>query len=374
MKKLEHAPLSRVLTKIFAAGFYQVHSGTLLVAFIILVGAVPPGQLLFYHRALMLAFVSSPLMMGIVFILWLAYLFKSWHYVAGKLFAPGQLFLFYSAGAYTHQQLIKSWALVQSIILLPMIIYGGMAAVLGVANRLYLGPLVVVSFLTAMVYISAAFHTTMINRLMENCSTSRLLLITAKWKKPFFSLFIYQVFDQLKLTWLITKGLSWLIITGVFAVFSDVRHDARVAGIAMLAVVTAHAVLIFEDRRFGETRLSFGRNIPFARSALFAGDALVYFALLLPENIWLFTRFEPVLALQLLLFGITAALLLKSLLYRIGLDMEVYLQWVLGLFIVLFWIVMFKLLWLLGVINLWVAFALFYNSYYREAALKQKAE
>jgi hypothetical protein len=347
------------LLKIFAAGFYQVHTGMLLVAFIVLVGVVPPGQLLMYHKTLMLAFVSSPLMMGIVFALWLLYTMKSWHYVVGKLKGVGQHFLFYSANALIKKQQFTSWLWMQLAVLLPMLIYGGIAVVLGIANHLYLGSVAIILYLALLVAGSAALYVSVLNKLVDGNTSGLFQQFTQKWRKPYFSLFIYQVFNRLKLTWLITKGLSWIIITGVFYVFSDVRHDARVAGIAMLAVITAHVVLIFEQRRFEETWLSFSRNLPYKKVTIFAGHALVYLCLILPEGIWLFSRFEPLLALQLLLLGISTALLFYSTLYKIGLNMDVYLQWVLGLFIVLFWVIMFKLLAVLIILNTMGAFVLF---------------
>lgn len=147
--------------------------------------------------------------------------------------------------------------------------------------------------------------------------------------------------------------------------FADVRNDIRVAGIAMLAIAVAHSVLVFEERRFEETYLSFARGLPLARLRLFGGFALVYLVLLLPEGIWLFSRFSPLLAIELLLFGLSIVLLLHSLLYWMGLNMDKYLPWVLGLFMVLFWVILFKQIGMLIVLNATVGFILFYRNYYK---------
>ncbi len=88
---------SKVLIKVFANGFYRVHAGLFIFGFLVLVGAVDPAQLLNYHKILMLAFISSPLMLLAVFGVWLLYSIKTWHYTVGQIFIINQQFLFYSS-------------------------------------------------------------------------------------------------------------------------------------------------------------------------------------------------------------------------------------------------------------------------------------
>jgi hypothetical protein len=45
--------------------------------------------------------------------------------------------------------------------------------------------------------------------------------------------------------------------------------------------------------------------------------------------------------------------------------MEKYMTWVLGLFMIIFWIVMFRLIWLLVILNLLVGYGIFYANYYK---------
>ena len=51
------------------------------------------------------------------------------------------------------------------------------------------------------------------------------------------------------------------------------------------------------------------------------------------------------MALGLLAFGLSIIMLFHCMLYPFGLDMEKYMTWVGGLFVALFWLIMFKLLW-----------------------------
>ncbi|GAB3908284.1 hypothetical protein [Mucilaginibacter boryungensis] len=366
--------LSRVLVKIFARGFYRVHAGLFLFVFLALVGSVEAGQLLNYHKTLMLAFITSPLMLMVVFVIWLLYSIKTWHYTAGQIFGVNQQFLFYSSTSFSKGQQLKAWMLAQGAMLMPIIAYGLTAVVVGAWHHYYLSPLVILLYLVLLIWLGGFIYTTLVNRQIDGGKQSLLLRFGTKWRKPFYSLFIYQVFDNMKVRYVITKTISYFIVTGVFLLFADVSHDVRVAGIAMLAIATAHAVLIFEERKFEETYLIFARGLPQTRLRLFAGFALVYLMLLLPEGIWLFSRFNPLLAVELLAFGLSIVLLFHSLLYWMGLNMDRYLQYVLGLFMGLFFVILYRQIAALIVINGVVAYLVFYNNYYTTFAVKAEGE
>lgn len=369
-----NSSLSNVLIKVFARGFYQVHAGLFLFGFLVLIGAVDPGQLLNYHKALMLAFITSPIMLTVVFAVWLLYSIKTWHYTAGQLFGVNQQFLFYSSTSFTKRQQLGAWSLAQGVMLLPVIVYGLIAVMVGVYYHHYVTPMIILIYLILITGIGAFIYTTLINRQIDGGRQSLLMRWSVNLGKPFFSLFIYHVFDKLKVRYIITKAISYFIVTGVFLLFDDVRNDARVAGIAVLAIATAHSVIVFEERKFQETFLIFSRGLPYSRLRLFSGFALVYLVLLLPECIWLFCRFSPMLAVELLFLSLSVVLLFHSLLYWMGLNMDRYLQWILGLFMVLFWIILFRQMPALIVLNAGAALLLFYNNYYTTFAVKVEGD
>lgn len=365
-------PLSNVLIKVFGNGFYQVHAAILLFVFFVMIGAVPGNMLITYHKSLMLGMTSSPMMLLLVAGVWLLYVFKSWHYVTGQLLTADKQFLFYSSNSLSRYKQLAGWCYAQTFIMLPVLIYALLAVGVGISHHYYILPVAIMVFLTGIIWCSAVLYVHMLNRLIEGSTQSVLLRLTGKWRKPYFSVYIYHVFDRLKTPYVITKAISWLIVTGVFYLFADVKNDLRVADIAILAVITAHVVLIFEERRFEETQLSFSRNLPYSRFRLFLNFTGIYFCLLLPETIWLFSRFNLLMAAELLFAGLSIAMLFHSLLYWFGLNMEKYIQWILGLFMVLFWVIMFRLLWLLIPLNLVVAYLFFYNNYYRYQGMMSK--
>jgi len=361
-----NAPLTHILNRIFVRGFYQSHSGMFLFFFLVMIGAVDPGQLLSYHKTLMLAFIGSPLMLLVVFAVWLLYTFKCWHYVVGQIAAPQQHFLFYSSTSFSKKEQLKSWFVTQTAILMPVTAYGLTAVAVGIYYGYYWSPIVIVLYLLLLTALSAWLYTFMVNRLVDGGKQSWLLNLSSSWKKPYYSLYIYHIANRLKIPYLITKGLSWLIITAVFALFADVQHDARVAGMAVLAIAVAHAVVIFEGQRFEHTYLSFARNFPYPLLQRYGYAILAYLILLLPEGVWLFGRFNPLLAVQLFFMMLSMVILLHTLIYYLGLNMDLYLQWIMGLFIVLFWVMMFKLMMGLVLFNVGVSYLIFYRFYYRD--------
>ena len=359
-----NSPLTNILLKIFANGFYRAHAGLFLFIGLIMVGAIPPQNLWMYEKTLMLAFISAPIMMIVVFAIWLVYATKAAHYVNSQIFAVNQQFLFYSSNSFSKNDQIKSWAIVQFSILAPIIAYGITAVFVGISGHYYLASACILICMAVLTIAGALIYTRQVNGLLDGSNQSFLLKLSAKWHKPFYSLYTYHVFDKMKVTYIVTKVLSWLVITGVFLLFADVQHDLRVAGIAMLAIVTAHALLVYQGHVFEGQYLSFARALPYSYGIRFFNYLKNYLLLLLPEIIWLFTRFSPFTAFGLLLFGLSVLMLFHCLIYQIGLDMDKYLQWIMGAFILLFWLIMYRVLWVLVPLNLAAAYLIFYKRYY----------
>src|ERR1700712_5670615 len=145
--------LANVLLKVFANGFYRAHAGMFCFVAFVMFGMVEPGQLLNYHITLMLAFMSSPLMMGLVFLAWLLYTFKCWHFVAGQVFALHQQFLFYSSTSYQKSRQFSGWFILQGALTMPLVVYGVLAIGVGIKHHIYLGAFAVLIYLLLLIAI-----------------------------------------------------------------------------------------------------------------------------------------------------------------------------------------------------------------------------
>jgi len=363
--------LTNILVKIFARGFYKVNSGFLLFMFMLLfsyvlfintagdVTLLPPGKELYYHFILIITFISDPIMTSLFFVLWLIYTIKSWQYVSAQLRPAENQFLYYSSISYSKGGQFKSWFYMQIIISLPFIAYALVACIVGVFLHQYLIITVIIAFTVILIAVSALIYVQQVNRLVNELQQSWLLKFSSSWRKPYFSLFIYYVFDKLKLTYVLTKLISWLIIISILFAFVDVRSDSRVAGLTILGLVTAHAIIIYRQHQFEHTYLSIVRNFPYSIGRLYVNYIIAYALLLLPETIWLLISFNLVTAIGLLVLALSLMMLLHTVVYKTGLAMNNYLPWVLGFFIIVFCLILFGLLWLIAPFALLTSFLIF---------------
>lgn len=356
-------PLTIILSKIFVKGFYKAHAGIFLLLLFIL--TAPGAGALKFHQSLMLYFIAKPLAMFIGFSVILMYTFKCWHFVSSIISAVHQQFLFYSMNSYSKFERLLCWIIVQALISLPTLLYMLCSIISAISHQYFLSAFVISIYLIGLLLLSAFFYDWRINKLIDGSKPSNILDLTHSLKKPFFSLYIYYVFDNLKLKYALIKLLSYLLITGVFLLFADVKTDVRVAGIAMLAIATAHAMLIFQEREFDGTFLMFAKTLPKSRFKLFISQICMYSVLLVPEAIWLIFNLQVIVSAGLFLFCISIVMLFVSSLNLTGWNQERYMQVVLGLFFVIFVLILYKLIWPLMLINFLMSYAVFYFYYYK---------
>ena len=370
------SPLTATLVKIFAKGFYRVNAG-MLVFLLVTIGSsfffietvgdvnlLPAGQLIYYHFIVVITFISSPLMTLVIFFAWLLYTIKSWRYVTAQLALPEHQFLFYSTTAASKLKQFRSWMYVQLAILVPLIVYWLFAGVAGIIFHHYVLPVVILLYLLVLASVSAFLYVRSVNSLVSGSRQSWLLRLLHLQSKPFFSLFLFHLLDKMKLAFVLTKTLSLLTIVGFLNSFPAERNDARVAAIIMLCIVALHSFLIYQDHHFTETQMSFSRNLPYSRKRLFLNFCAVYALLLLPEIVWLFIAFDPIMALTLVLGGLTIALLFRSLLYWFGLNTFHYIRSVFAVYFLFFLVIIFRFWWVFP-LNLVITYVLFYLNYYR---------
>ena len=356
-------PLTNILTKIIVDGFYKAHNGIFILLLLIVIA--PGGEFIKFHQSLMLYFIAKPLGMIIIFALSLLYTFKCWHFVSSTLTGLHQQFLFYSMNSFSKFDQVFSWGIIHALMSLPIVLYMLCSVIMAISHHYFLSAFIILIFSIGLLLLSAIFYYWLINKLIDGRKPSMILKLMSGFKKPFFSLYLYHVFDKLKLKYLLIKLLSYLLITGVFLMFADVKTDVRVAAIAMLAIAITHAMLIFKEREFDGTFLMFAKTLPKSRFQLFISQLFMYSFLLLPEGIWLLFNLPILMAAGLFLFCISIVMLFVSSLHLIGCNQDRYMQVVSGLFFLIFLIILFKLIWALVLINFLVSYAIFHFNYYK---------
>ena len=365
-------PLTRVLLKVVARGFYQEHTGWLislfLVVFINFFWTRVPGQnhlteqqILENGFRLVILSVSEPIgvaaLLGVCFI----YSLKSWHYVAGRLNSADVQFLTYSSNALPWRQQVGSWSVVQGVILLPVVVLCLYAMVVGVVFHHWLVPVLLPVYLLLLTATGAGYYTRLLNDTVVKPDKRAGLTWARNWPKPLFSLFLYEVIATKRVTYLLTKGASMASIALLLLAFPDSRSDVRLAGLIALCCAVGHVILVFQASEFELFYLPFVRNLPYGRGQAYGQQVLLYGVLLLPELAWLLAAggFRTGLTAAGLLLSVT--LLLRTLLYWTGQHMTSYLRIVFGLFLFLLFANLFGLTGLLALGSAVVAGVLLYT-------------
>lgn len=366
------------LKKIFVYGFYRIHAGMLLFIFVILIsyglfintlGTVRPEQIDFWQFFFTISIVSNPLILTFYLIGSSLYAYKSLKYVLNQMALPQQEFLYYSFTALNKTEQFKKWVIVQMYIFIPVLSYTLYAITIGLIFDFYLISIGILLFQVLLVVASAYLCLKENNRLIEANKPSWLIRISRKWNKPVFLLYSFQVFNQSKLAYVLTKLLSWVLISSVFVVFADLKDDSRLLMLVTSCIVVAHVVLIYQEKVFNNRYLSFLPNFPFSKEKVFFSFSFNYIILLLPEICWLFNGFGVLISLQLMVFAFSVILLFRSLLMLDAMQVKRFLIWVFCLFFVFYLFIMFGCGLILIPLNSIVAWILFRRNYLNSSVL-----
>jgi hypothetical protein len=366
------------LRKIFVDGFYRTHAGMLVFLFVILIsyclfintlGTVRPDQIDFWQFFFTISLVSNPLIMTFYFIGSSLYAYKSLKYVLNQLALPQHEFLYYSFTASTKKRQFRAWCAVQTSIFVPVLCYTLYAIVIGVVFGFYLISIGILFFQVLLIMASAYICLKESNRLIEANKPDWLIRISRKWNKPVFLLYTFQVFNQSKLAYVLTKLLSWVLISSVFVVFTDLKDNQSLLLLITSCIVVAHVVLIYQEKIFNDRYLSFLPNFPFTKRKVFFSFCLNYLVLLLPELCWVFTSFGILSSLGLIAFAFSAILLFRSLLLLNAIQVKGFLIRIFCLFFLFYIFIMFGLGLTLIPLNIIAAWMLFNRNYLNNSIL-----
>lgn len=360
------------LRKIFVDGFYRTHAGMLVFVFVMLIsyclfintlGTVMPDQIDFWQFFFTISLVSNPLIMAFYLIASALYAYKSLKYLLNQLILPQQEFLYYSFTSTSKKQQFFYWCVVLAHIFIPVWCYTLYAIMIGIVFGYYLISIGILFFQLLLIIAGAYIILKESNRLIESSKPNWLIRVSRKWNKPVFLLYSFQVFNQFKLAYLLTKLLSWILISSIFMLFSDIEDNARLLMLITSCIVLAHVVLIYQERIFNDRYLSFLPNFPFSKPKVFFSFCLNYLILLLPEICWMATRFGLITSFELAALAFSAILLFRSLLLLNGGQVKGFLIGVFGLFFLFYLFIMFGLGLMLIPINLVMAWAVFKRNY-----------
>ena len=359
--------VTQLLNRVIGIPFYQRHAGLFLFIFILMFGVVQGSQLISYHLTLMYAMVGSWVFMMVVSGIWLLYGLKCFQFAIKTLSEPQQQFLYVTSGL-RKKDLFTALFSVQLFIYLPVLVYSLLVAAVGFYSGQYAAALYVLAFNLMICLLSTLFYRKKLNHPNPEQLFFLATIFKIHFPKPFPLFFISQLLNEMKVIFVVTKFFSAVIIIAFLNGFFIDTYDGRVVMLGFMAGLTAHCVMVFEFRKFEESQLIFYRNLPVSTLKRWWNFAIIYFIVLIPEWIIFGSAFPGRLhmadAWWLPFFGTGMLLSYHCLLYKPPMDMERYLQWVFGIFAVLFFLILYQAYLLIIATLLLLSLFFFFRWYY----------
>ncbi|MGC4022494.1 MAG: hypothetical protein QM734_11390 [Cyclobacteriaceae bacterium] len=332
-------PVIKTVNAILVRKFYERHAGLLFFVFYFMFGMVESGQIKSYHLGLIYGALSSPLMMLIVFAIWLLYLTKGMLFFDECISRPQNLF-FKQVSLLDKRAQFFLFSYAYLIIYQPVLIYSIV--------------MIAVAFSKKAIWMAAsmiAFHFLAISLCslrsvyrINNTKSPRLIIPTLRWpftlSPPMF--YVGLLTSRFKIMLFLTKIASIISLLGFLQIQLD-QYEPRLAYLGMIIAILSYSVIIFEWRRFEDSSLQFTRALPINLHQRFLIIAIAYAILLIPEFVVLLAqRFYPWHALIAILLSIGFALFLHTSLYK-ELNNDHHLRRVLWLFLIAFFFALSKL-------------------------------
>ncbi|MBS1509091.1 MAG: hypothetical protein JSS79_20805 [Bacteroidetes bacterium] len=353
--------VAALLFKTVVRKFYERNTGFFLFIFFLMFGIVESTQIVNYHLSLMYGMLHSVIFLSCVCAAWLFYMMKCVAFVSGYSDLPENSFL-YKLNLLSYRRRLIWLLFIFTLIDLPVLVYSSLIVAVGIKEGAYGAVLSIISFHVVVLVGASLLLAAKLNSLRP----SRLRFPRLRFNRPLpLPLFyISALFHRYKIGVLLTKGFSFFAIIGFLHIPLD-HYEYRTALMGILFGVAAHLVLVFEFRKMEENNLMFLRGLPITLMHRFLQLAAVYALIMIPELALLIVNHTPLhIAAGIYLFSIGLLLLSHSRLF-IELDNDKHVQYMLGLFLISFMLVLFKV-YLLELVAVWaLAFYYFRTYFYR---------
>ncbi|PYF72405.1 hypothetical protein [Pedobacter nutrimenti] len=307
----------KLLTKTLSREFYIQHAGLFLFLFYLLFGTVEASQLLNYHKALLLAIASSPLLLTGCFLLWILYALKCQLFIGNKKNLPAYAFMQLLPAAAKKRQLLV-WLQLYALLLLPVLIYAVLLLGLAWCYGYYYTVLSVALFMPVLLMCLSWFsRRKSIYSFLDRQPLFRIPLPV--FRKPFILWPVVYVFQKQPLMLLVCKVLSFVLFKAMLWMFADVGNDIRVVLFGLLAAILSHNVLISVLVSQDAATLSFNRSLPVSAIRTLGRQLSVLVLLFLPELLFfsLKVQFNLWAIFQGLLFGLSGLFFFRMLFFAL---------------------------------------------------------
>ncbi|SIO01654.1 hypothetical protein [Chitinophaga niabensis] len=333
-----------ILQKIFTQRFYIQNTGFFLVLFYLLFGVVDGGNLISYHTSLMLGFLGSYTFLLIVLLLWGLYGLKCVGFILKTFQLQGYEFLYPTMGSIDKPMRRRIWLLLHTAIYMPVLVYAGIAAGVGIVHGHYLPVAMIVVFNVVMCIWPLLLYERKLHQPDVLFFTGHLQRwLNKHFTKPPLLFFLYELFTnyprRIFSVKLFSAGVLWL----TFFLLAQMDFDIRGLQLGIILSVLLHMQLMLHHRSFDDTYLNFVQQLPVPLWRHYIRVTGIYALLYLPEMVMIVVNAYGKTSLPGLLtcfvVAVSLLVLFRCLLYFSKIDAEIHLRYVLLIsFVVLFMI------------------------------------
>ena len=272
----------------FVKPFYKENAGALVFVFTMMfciVSTMDGAGMFAYHYSLVTSMLTSPVVFGIVLLLWFLYARKCAMFVSGVMQSPHFAFL-HIMNCLSKPRRFWLFLIVELWLLMPILSYSLFILYVGLHQQLYLPVVLVALYLLLLCLVSAIWHI----HILQNPSVTG----SFSWRKvtgrlaylsSYPAILVSFIAQKQKAIWigvkLYTCGVLYLIARNN----SAASYDTLMAFLFFNFGIYANGVLVYLVREFEETYLSFYRGLPQSSLQRLGHYVLVYFILLIPEFI-----------------------------------------------------------------------------------------
>lgn len=360
--------MRQVLYKALVGRFYAINTGFFLVVFILLFGLLNGQATIDMHYFIMRRISGSPAFFAGAVVVWLLYAVKCLSFMLRFVGNPSNEFIFTLQCVDDRKQLILLTECFTAM-LAPMLVYGGVAIAVGLADGHVLLPA-----LFAIVQIALCGGSVIGFRSINGTWKQPVLHVPhllPSMPKPFMSYLLHFSLSERKGTFAGIKILSLLLLQGMVWA-NKYAVDRESICVLMMFLVSAHALLPLYYTGFMERKVSFVRNMPVARNHVLLTYLLTYAIIFLPELLFLLLNSRHAIptgeVISLYAVALSQMMLYTSLQYMPGITTERYTGVVFVFFFAsLLFLASFNL-WPLAIVEAIGTAAIFYPFYYRYEA------
>jgi hypothetical protein len=362
------------LSKVFTVRYYTRNTGFFLFVFYFFFGIVPGNQLVSYHYALIMGFLTSPGMLLITLLIWLLYNLKCMAYVQKTLSARENTFLYATLGILEGPRKWRTLYWLHFSLYAPVLVYSFVAILIALKTQAYVPAIIILFFNIIMTIMPMRSY----DHKIKHPGTTPFFSDWIQWlnrrfRKPLWMFYIYELLNGNVKALALTKFAGALILLMACSFIGD-QPDKRVVLVGLLINLLAHSVLIFNHRSFDDLYLSTLPQLPLPLWKRYVQTGTTYLFIMLPEFILLLFKTGPADLLLYITFGISILMLMRSLLYFPQLDQDKYFRWVFLIIVAGLFLSLAYYYWYAAVLFQFTAFVIFYFRYYRYEAPLQEVQ